>query len=201
MNIAVIGWGSLIWCPGCLKIRTRWRKSGPLLPIEFARVSDDGRLTLVIHPASAPQRTYWALSAMDDLLLARKNLQEREGCLSLIKIHCYPPALDSPPITPDVSAAIHAWLLTNPGVEVAIWTGLTTNWWDKFNREFSVDEAVGYLDGLEAEHEISEVKFKRAREYVMNTPVSVQTQVRARMREKGWADAHLADALFEQEEA
>ena len=29
MNIAVLGWGSLIWCPGQLKIKTPWHSGGP----------------------------------------------------------------------------------------------------------------------------------------------------------------------------
>lgn len=38
-KIAVIGWGSLIWCPKGLKIRDKWKNDGPKLPIEFARIS------------------------------------------------------------------------------------------------------------------------------------------------------------------
>jgi hypothetical protein len=74
MQIAVIGWGSLIWCPGSLQIKSRWHSDGPALPIEFARISNDKRLTLVIQPGSPDQRTYWALSEFDDLKAARANL-------------------------------------------------------------------------------------------------------------------------------
>src|SRR5437870_1628490 len=87
MQIAVIGWGSLIWCPGCLRIKSRWHCDGPALPIEFARISGDKRLTLVIHPGSPEettpdQRTYWALSELENLTAARKNLQSPgpRGC-------------------------------------------------------------------------------------------------------------------------
>jgi hypothetical protein len=55
MKIAVIGWGSLIWCPGSLRIQTAWHNDGPSLPIEFARILKDGRLTLVIRPGSVHQ--------------------------------------------------------------------------------------------------------------------------------------------------
>lgn len=41
MKIVVLGWGSLIWNPGDLKINSEWQKDGPTLPIEFARVSSD----------------------------------------------------------------------------------------------------------------------------------------------------------------
>jgi hypothetical protein len=86
MNIAVLGWGSLIWCPGSLRIKTKWHSNGPCLPIEFARISNDGRLTLVIHPSAPKVRTYWALSELDELQQARVNLANREGT-SIGSIH------------------------------------------------------------------------------------------------------------------
>src|SRR6266853_6170829 len=82
MQISVVGWGSLIWCPGCLRIKSRWHSDGPALPIEFARISRDKRLTLVIQSGSPEQRTYWALSEFGDLKVARENLQAREGTSS-----------------------------------------------------------------------------------------------------------------------
>jgi len=50
MRIAVLGWGSLIWKPDKPAISAPWHANGPLLPIEFARISLDGRLTLVLCP-------------------------------------------------------------------------------------------------------------------------------------------------------
>lgn len=192
MDIAVIGWGSLIWCPGSLRIKTKWRKDGPMLPIEFARKSDDGRLTLVIHPGSSRQRTYWAISEETGLGKARANLKEREGCPPN-KIHYYPLAEGAPSISPEVSETMHVWLSDHRDVDAVIWTGLTANW------EFSVDNAAGYLEKLEAEHKTAEMKLKRAKEYLINAPPSIQTEVRARMQEKGWVDAPLAKVLFEEE--
>src|SRR5579863_9932024 len=79
MQIAIIGWGSLIWCPGSLRMRTLWRRDGPLLPIEYVRISNDGRLTLVIHPSCGNQTTLWAVAVAEDIRTARENLREREG--------------------------------------------------------------------------------------------------------------------------
>jgi hypothetical protein len=42
MKIAIVGWGSLIWDPRDLHLATA------ILPIEFSRISDNGRLTLVV---------------------------------------------------------------------------------------------------------------------------------------------------------
>jgi hypothetical protein len=197
VEIAVIGWGSLIWCSGSLRIKTKWRTDGPVLPIEFARVSEDDRLTLVIHPGSAPQPTYWALSELDELKAARRNLKKREGC-SLTAIHYFPLDNDSPSIPPEVEAELVAWLPKHKGAESVIWTALETNWEDKFDkRAFSVDEAVRYLDKLDEERKQAKATFDRAKEYVQNAPPSIQTEVRRLMREKGWLDAKLSDLLFE----
>ena len=196
MNIAVIGWGSLIWCPGSLRIKTKWRREGPALPIEFARISEDGRLTLVIHPNSAPQQTYWALSDLTELDAARRNLQEREGCPPG-KIHSFPVGDAYEAISHTVAADIESWLAKHEDIEVVIWTGLTTNWNEKFQRKFSPDDAVRYLENLDAEREQTRLTYERAREYVRNAPPSIQTEVRTKMREKGWTDAKLSDVLFE----
>jgi len=199
MNIAVIGWGSLIWCRGSLRIRTKWRGDGPVLPIEFARVSEDGRLTLVIHPGSAPQPTYWALSELDELRAARRNLKEREGC-PLANIHYFPLDEASPSIPPEVETELGSWLPKHKGVEAVIWTGLKTNWEEKFDkRAFSIDEAVRHLEKLDEERRQARATYDRAKEYVQNAPPSIQTEVRKLMRERGWADAKLSDLLFEGE--
>jgi len=50
MEIAVLSWGSLIWNPKALRINRCWKIDGPLLPIEFARISKKWPLTLVIYP-------------------------------------------------------------------------------------------------------------------------------------------------------
>jgi hypothetical protein len=198
MNIAVIGWGSLIWCPGSLRIKTKWRKEGPLLPIEFARISEDWRLTLVIHPNSAPQQTYWALSELTELKAAHRNLQEREGCPPS-KIRSYPLGSADEAIPPTVAAGLEIWLAKHEDVEAVIWTNLTTNWKDKLQREFSPDDAVHYLEKLDAEQKQTRLIYERAREYVRNAPPSIQTEVRTKMREKGWTDSKLSDLLFETE--
>src|SRR5215813_3106795 len=82
MNIAVLGWGSLIWHPASFRAKTKWRSDGPRLPIEFARISQDNRLTLVIQPGSTDQATYWSLSELTDLEPARQNLKARERTAS-----------------------------------------------------------------------------------------------------------------------
>ena len=49
MKIAVLTWGSLVWERRELQAASDFVADGPLLPIEFCRISRDGRLTLVLE--------------------------------------------------------------------------------------------------------------------------------------------------------
>ena len=65
MKIAVLAWGSLVWDPQDLQVAGKFAPNGPLLPIEFCRVSADGRLTLVVDETfGATCTTYSASSAL-----------------------------------------------------------------------------------------------------------------------------------------
>jgi hypothetical protein len=196
MTIGVIGWGSLIWCPGSLLINTGWRPDGPLLPVEFARISTDGRLTLVIEEKSKPQHTYWAVSQFDELEGARKNLKDRERT-ALKKIHYLSAEGKAEGIPPEIEKIVKNWLAAQKDVHAAIWTGLESNWKEKRGVGFTFGDAVRYLEELQANKDQAEATFERAREYVTNTPSQIQTSVRELMRHKGWKDASLSSVLFD----
>ena len=78
MKIAILGWGSLIWQPKELKFVANigWKENGPVLPIEFARISKDGRLTLVITANGTEVPTLYSVSSIDTIDLAVLNLKE-----------------------------------------------------------------------------------------------------------------------------
>jgi hypothetical protein len=52
MTIVCLGWGSLVWNRGGPPLVTEGNEDGPAIPIEFARQSDNGRMTLVITSGS-----------------------------------------------------------------------------------------------------------------------------------------------------
>jgi len=80
MKIAILAWGSLIWDKRDLQITDKWNKGGVVLPIEFARISLDDRLTLVVTEQYGTDiETYWAISKFSELKDAINNLREREG--------------------------------------------------------------------------------------------------------------------------
>ncbi|MFB6088168.1 MAG: hypothetical protein ABEK36_00125 [Candidatus Aenigmatarchaeota archaeon] len=85
MKIAVLGWGSLIWCPKNIKIKDKnWEEDGPKLPIEFARISSHERLTLVIYPRYLNQKnrwvqTLWTEMNVESIEEAILSLGQREG--------------------------------------------------------------------------------------------------------------------------
>jgi hypothetical protein len=80
MRISILAWGSLVWDRKDLAVVADFAPAGPRLPVEFCRVSRDGRLTLVIDEAfGAPCITYSAPSTFDNLEAAIENLRIREG--------------------------------------------------------------------------------------------------------------------------
>jgi hypothetical protein len=199
MRIAIIGWGSLIWCPGSLQIRTGWFSNGPILPIEFARISGDGRLTLVINPGSPEVRTYWAVSDLTHSKEARVNLAQREGT-TLAQIHSVDTNVEDPAAgsASGLNTAIRSWLKSQQNLDAAVWTGLGSNWKDRRGRDFSAEDAVGYLSELERQRDEAAARYDRACEYIRNTPEQIQTSVRAMLRDKrDFKDATLATSLFE----
>ena len=189
MKIAVLAWGSLIWEPRSLQTATVFVPFGPVLPIEFSRVSGGKRLTLVIDEANgAPCRSYVAQSAHADLDKALLNLWVREG-----KKNETPPARirDSGRVAfvdmtnskeslrakerhPAALEAARSWA-TATGHDAAIWTALASNFHepDKAAKPFTVEAALEYLDGLD------KPDLAAALHYIWNAPPEVQTPVRA----------------------
>jgi len=182
MKCAVLGWGSLVWSPRDLKTAAKFAPNGPQLPVEFCRISADGRLTLVIDETfGALCPTYSAPSALDDLDAAIENLRLREGMPNARAVGFVEPASGRQSDSamqrhPQVVATIAAWA-ESIGYDAAIWTALPSNFdeWGKGGEPFSVSAAMQYLETLEREdHD----KFDVALDYVRKAPPEVETPVR-----------------------
>jgi hypothetical protein len=178
----VLAWGSLVWDPGALQTAGKFMANGPLLPVEFCRVSDDGRLTLAIDESfGALCKTYSAPSALESLDAARDDLCLREGMADARAIGFVEPAsgrqsdfaLES---HPQVVATIAAWA-ESLGYDSAIWTALASNFddWGKGGEPFSVSAALQYLETLEGD---DPAKFAQALAYIHNAPPEIETPVR-----------------------
>jgi hypothetical protein len=178
----VLAWGSLVWDPRDLQTAAKFMANGPLLPIEFCRISADGRLTLAIDETfGALCKTYSAPSALEGLDAAIENLQVREGMPNARAIGFVEPASNrqsdlAMESHPQVVATIGAWA-ESLGYDAAIWTALTSNFddWGKGGEPFSVSAALQYLETLEGE---DPAKFAQALAYIRKAPPEVETPVR-----------------------
>jgi len=182
MRIAILAWGSLVWDRRELAIAEDFSPCGPRLPVEFCRVSANGRLTLVIDEAfGASCATYSTLSAIGDLGAAIENLRLREdmpgakgvGFVDLASGRHSDTAMQR---HPQAVAAIKAWAQAN-GRDAAIWTALACNF-DKPEKPpepFSVEAAIRYLETLET---LEAPKLSAALGYIRSAPPEVKTPVR-----------------------
>jgi hypothetical protein len=196
MAIAVLGWGSLIWKPGGLSTTGRWRP-GPDLPVEFARRSNDGRVTLVLY-GDHRSPTYWVESRKLSVDAVCADLWEREGRTKFGSIHFTTGEglrtwrdASAEGGSLDVSGLVEAWLESTPRVAAAVWTGLPPRGFDREDASVS-DQVVDHLRDLD------EPVKALAKEYVQKAPASIRTLVRAAIEDSlGWMPIDLSPELFE----
>jgi hypothetical protein len=171
MKIAILGWGSLIWNLKGLPVTGDWVRGGPVLPIEFSRVSSDGRLTLVIDEINgAKVTTRYALSARTNVKDTVEDLRVREGTTSgWIGFLDLTQAKQSSEMT--VMNQIKAWA-KNQGIDAVVWTALPPNFEEKTGNLFSAESAIAYLKVL------SERECQNALHYITKAPEEVDTPLR-----------------------
>ena len=180
MKIACLGWGSLIWDPRELNIKRKWFEDGPVLPIEFLRVSKDGRLTLVVDTddkKSQQVRVLWALMNAKNKNEAIKFLRNREGT-STENIHFV--EKENNDSNDKIKSEIQKWL-KEKNIDIAIWTGLSWNENCFEGERPNKNQVVEYLAELEGPER------QYAEQYIRNTPKQIDTPYRRTIEKKlGW---------------
>ena len=180
MKIAILGWGSLIWQPKELAYNKTfgWQKDGPILPIEFARISKDGRLTLVITENGTKVPVSFTLSNYHNLEEAVLNLAVREGS-GRNSIGSYDKNKDTFSSKFLFKEEIKNWI-RNTDFEAVIWTNLGENWNIKNDkgdiiRQIEPEKRIEYLK--ESKGNTSAI----AEEYIRRTPIKINTDFRKKI--------------------
>jgi hypothetical protein len=183
-KIAILGWGSLIWEPreDFKKYIGSWKEDGPVLPIEFSRISNsrNGALTLVIDPDNGSQvRTRYTFSNRKEPDDAVCDLRTREGTIlrhigfidlkNKVSMGHYTFIIDK----------IKLWAVQK-NFRAVIWTDLPSNYVEKNKEVFNAKKAIEYLKNLTKEGQ------KSAKEYIRNAPVEVQTSLRIEVTKDPW---------------
>lgn len=175
MKIAILGWGSLLWQPKDLQFDKEigWSENGPMLPIEFARISKDERLTLVITEDAKEVKTYFAISSYESEEEAVLNLAIREGC-GRGQIGSYDKSKNT--FEPNVffEKNILEWI-KNKDIDAVIWTNLGEKW-DVTNNDGEVIKIVDRVDYLK---KLKNHKRALAEEYIRRTPTQIDTHYRS----------------------
>lgn len=188
MRIACLGWGSLVWDPRSLPLerdKPRWFTDGPELPVEFARQSSDGRITLVIVPPNASEpvqaiQVLWAFMTCATVDEAHEALARREWGTGPV-----PPHWTGKNWINWKTANIAKWTKAAGGnsaysPKIGVWAnvkGLDALVWTVLPPQFAgvrrvptCAEVLGYLQGPSAP--------AIAKDYICKTPPQIRTDYR-----------------------
>lgn len=170
-TVACLGWGSLTWDPRELPIRRYWFDDGPLLPLEFARQSQDGRITLVLLDGAPLVRSLWSIMDARNVDDAREDLRKREGILqknATKHVGSWPGGTTTP------IDGIQDWAHERQ-LDAVVWTALPPHLEIANGFLPSENEVIEYLRGLTGSTRTV------AEQYVRRAPRQIDTPFRRRM--------------------
>lgn len=183
-HYAILGWGSLIWDLEILAphVDLPWQMgAGPLLPMEFTRISPKRKLGLAVcvderHGVACP--THAIASRRDSLDAAMTDLAARERApVNLVGGVCM--ATRRHLGRSAIADRVSDWC-TATGWQGAVWTDLRPNYAETRGNEFSVDDAVAYLASLRGE------SLNEAVRYIENAPEQTDTPLRRTLAGLAW---------------
>lgn len=174
-----LGWGSLIWDPRELPVCSEWSSDGPLLPVEFARQSSDGRITLVVTSGAKHIPVCWAKLDLSSVGAAKRSLAKREGVSERFVSQSIGFWTKNGASNHEEANPVGEWARER-GFQGVVWTALKP----KFDTAYitpTADQVVEYLRGLSGE------QLRRAEEYICKAPTQIKTPYRQEIeRALGW---------------
>lgn len=185
-RIAVIGWGSLIWDLDDLapKVEGTWLMGGgPVLPMEFSRVSPKRlqALAVCLDPTfGAPCQTNAIISVRDDIHAAAEDLRVRERAKHITQIgHIHPESGALHTRIPELGPILAEWCAAT-GAIGAVWTDLDDNFEAVTGQAFNLRTAIAYLSSLTGQSR------KEAVRYITLAPAATDTPLRRALIEHDW---------------
>lgn len=179
MSIVCLGWGSLIWNSGGLPIISNWNHEGPKLPVEFARQSNNGRITLVVTDGAVPLTVFSAVLDTDATDAARAVLAEREGISSSFAHRSVGHWTARSTSDHEEADVIGSWA-SAAGHDGVVWTALKPKFEQKYLTPTS-EQIVQYLGTL-----AGKTRYE-AESYIRRTPTQIRTTYREAIEQAlGW---------------
>jgi hypothetical protein len=186
VRIGCLAWGSLFWDPRTLPHESPFREDGFPLPIEFSRVSLDGRVTLVIDESAAVLQTLWVPLSVSTLEEAVTRLGEREKVAPERRAEWIgryqkgsprkgSAGTDAAAPLADAASALFdgldEWLAAR-GLDAVVWTALPARTPGGRLHDPGLDALLEHLASLRGEAR------ERAEEYIRRTPIGIRTKRR-----------------------
>ena len=176
--IVCLGWGSLIWNPGGLKVNGEWQNDGPNAPVEYLRHSQDGRLTLVIDSDVPCSQVLWIKMDCVNIETAKEKLRIREGKIKHKFVGIWKAGQDSPMSL----SGLDSWA-EGVGAEAVIWTALPPKFKNIDYNKPNIEDAIAHIERLDIDSK------QLAEEYVRKTPAQIKTPFRTKFEEYfGWTE-------------
>ena len=147
-------------------MRGCWFEDGPLIRLEFARQSQDERITLVIECSARPVRSLWALMDSETLEDAHEALRLREGKVIPNQIGRWSFGTRAPDSIP----GLDKWASTKQ-LDHVIWTALPPRIGGD-ERTPTKKEVVNHLQSLTG------TERDRAKQYIRRAPLQIDTAYR-----------------------